>query len=337
MSNNERVRAEDGVSVVMPVRNEERHLRDSVTRILSQDFDGPIEVVIALAPCTDRTHEIAHELAADDERVRFVANPSGRTPAGLNAAIAASRYPVVVRVDGHAIIPSDYVATAVVALDETGADNVGGVMAAEGTSAFEQAVARAMTTKLGVGAASFHVGGEPGPVLTVYLGAFRRSAIDRVGGYDETFQRAQDWEMNHRLRETGGLVYFIPDMQVTYRPRHSLLALAKQYFNYGRWRRVMARRYPETVSLRYLAAPAATVGVVAGSALGVVGYAGGPKWLRAGMLGPLGYTGLIVAGSLANGAGLPPKAKAVLPVVYATMHHSWGLGFLLSPPSLGRA
>lgn len=336
MSNSERIRPEDGVSVIMPVRNEERHLSDSVSRILAQDFDGPMEVVIALAPCTDATHRIAEALAADDPRVRIVDSPSGRTPSGLNAAIAASRYPVVVRVDGHAIIPADYLATAVRALDETGADNVGGVMAAQGITPFEEAVARAMTTKLGVGAASFHVGGQPGPVLTVYLGAFRRTALNRVGGYDETFQRAQDWEMNLRIRQSGGLVYFVPDMKVTYRPRHSLFALGKQYFNYGRWRRVMARRYPETVSLRYLAAPAATVAVIAGTVAGVAGFAGAPKPLRAGLAAPLGYLALILGGSVANSAGLPLKAKLELPVVYATMHHTWGMGFLLSPPSLGR-
>ena len=154
----------------------------------------------------------------------------------LNAAIGASRNGIIARVDGHAMLPEDYLQIAVETLEETGADNVGGVMAAEGVTPFEQAVARAMTSKIGVGGARFHTGGTAGPADTVYLGVFRREALERVGGYDEHFQRAQDWEMNHRIRETGGLVWFQPRMRVSYRPRPSVKALAKQYFHYGRWR-----------------------------------------------------------------------------------------------------
>jgi succinoglycan biosynthesis protein ExoA len=325
-----------GASVVIPVLNEEHHLRDAVNRVLRQEYSGDLEVVLALGPSKDRTDSIAAELAQADPRVVLVANPSGRTPAGLNAAIKVARFDLVVRIDGHALIPPNYLAVAEAELAATGADNVGGIMSAEGVSDFQKAVARAMTTKLGVGAASFHLGGSAGPTLTVYLGAFRAEALDRVGGYDETFQRAQDWEMNHRIRATGGEVWFTPDMRVTYRPRRTSKALAKQYFNYGRWRRVLARRYPETVSVRYLAAPAATLGIVAGTALAITTH-WGPKWLAIGAVAPVGYTSLIVLGSAANAAGLPNKAKLWLPVVYAIMHHSWGLGFITSPPSLGEA
>jgi len=122
-----------------------------------------------------------------------VPNPSGKTPSALNAAIGAARHEIVARVDGHAEIPADYLRVAVSALVLADADNVGGVMDAQGTSAFERAVACAMRSKLGVGNAQFHVGGEPGEAETVYLGVFRRSALQRVGGYDEHFARAQDW------------------------------------------------------------------------------------------------------------------------------------------------
>ena len=222
-----------GVSVVIPVLNEERHLADAVGQLLDQRYDGPLEVVLALGPSADRTDEIAAGLAAHDPRVRTVPNPTGRTPVGLNAAIAAASYDIVVRVDGHALVPDDYVAVAVETLERTGADNVGGIMAAEGETPFEKAVARAMTSPLGVGAASFHVGGEEGPAPTVYLGVFRREALQRVGGYDEAMVRAQDWEMNHRIIDSGGLVWFTPRMRVTYRPRPTVRRL---------WRRSRAAR-----------------------------------------------------------------------------------------------
>jgi glycosyltransferase involved in cell wall biosynthesis len=213
-----------GVSIVVPILNEARYLEASVRRLLEQRYDGQLEVVLALGPSHDNTRDVARMLADADSRVLLVDNPSGRTPVGLNLAIAASQFSYVVRCDGHAEVPSDYVAVAIETLQRTGADNVGGIMAAEGVTPFEMAVARAMTTPLGVGGASFHVGGLEGPAPTVYLGAFTRSALDRVGGYDESMVRAQDWEMNLRIRESGGLIWFTPKMRVTYRPRGSIRA-----------------------------------------------------------------------------------------------------------------
>src|SRR5262249_23067912 len=162
---------------------------------------------------------------------------------------------VLVRVDGHAMLPPGYIATAVRTLTETNAVNVGGIMAAEGVTPFQRAVAWAMTPRAGVGSAKYHTGGLPGQASSVYLAAFRRWAIDEVGGYDEQYLRAEDWEMNHRLREAGGLVWFQPEMKVCYRPRASVGALWSQYFHYGRWRHVVARMHPGTINLRYLAPP----------------------------------------------------------------------------------
>jgi glycosyltransferase involved in cell wall biosynthesis len=140
------------VSVVMPVLDEERHLRAAVDQVLAQDYPGELELVMALGPSRDRTDEIAARLVVEHGgRVRTVPNPSGTTPAALNAAIGAARHRIVIRVDGHALFPTDYVRTAVEVLEETGADNVGGIMAAEGVTPFEQAVARAMTSTFGVG------------------------------------------------------------------------------------------------------------------------------------------------------------------------------------------
>lgn len=316
------------VSVIVPVLNEERHLADAVARILDQDYPGEIEVVLALGPSRDRTDEVAARLAAADPRVRLVHNPSGRTPDGLNAAIAASSYPVVVRVDGHGLLAQGYVATAVRTLEETGAANVGGLMAAEGVSPFEQAVARAMTSKFGVGGSRFHTGGEAGPADTVYLGVFRREVLEQHHGYDPDFVRAQDWELNHRIRSAGGLVWFTPELSVTYRPRPSLKALARQYLDYGRWRRVVVRQNPGTLNARYLAPPVATLGVVTGLVVA-------PFWGWAAVL-PVGYAGLVAVGTLLTWKGLPARGRAALPLVYATMHLAWGTGFLTSPRSLGR-
>jgi cellulose synthase/poly-beta-1,6-N-acetylglucosamine synthase-like glycosyltransferase len=322
------------VSVIMPVLNEERHLAAAVRHILAQDYPGELEIVIGLGPSRDRTDQIAAELAATDPRVRTVPNPTGRTPSGLNAAIAASRHEIVVRVDGHGLLTPGYIETAVRLLEQTGAQNVGGVMHAEGETPFERAVAVAMTSKLGVGNAKFHTGGEAGPADTVYLGVFRRSVLDKLGGYHEAFIRAQDWELNHRLRQSGGLVYFSPELRVTYRPRPNLKALASQYRQYGRWRRVVMRTHEGTASVRYLAPPVALIAVTLGTVLGIVGLAAGLPILALGFAAPVGYALAITLGALLESRGQAGSVRARLPLVLATMHFTWGWGFLTSPRSL---
>ncbi|MFG2895146.1 glycosyltransferase family 2 protein [Streptomyces sp. NPDC048248] len=317
------------VSVIMPVLNEERHLRNAIRHILQQEYAGEMEVVIALGPSTDRTDEIAAELVAEDPRVHTVPNPTGRTPAALNAAIKASRHPIVVRVDGHGMLSANYIATAVRLLEETGAQNVGGIMHAEGENAWEEAVAAAMTSRIGVGNAAFHTGGEAGETETVYLGVFRRDALEQQGGYNEEFIRAQDWELNFRIREAGGRVWFSPELKVQYRPRPSIKALAKQYKDYGKWRHVVARYHSGSINLRYLAPPTAVCAIAAGV---VVGAALTP-W---GFVVPGGYLAAIVAGSVPAGKGLSLKARAQIPVALATMHMTWGFGFLTSPRALAR-
>ncbi|MCX5333609.1 MULTISPECIES: glycosyltransferase family 2 protein [unclassified Streptomyces] len=321
------------VSVIMPVLDEERHLRGAVQAILAQEYAGELEVVIALGPSKDRTDEIAAELvretASDSKRVHTVPNPTGRTPAALNAAIKASRHPIVVRVDGHGMLSPNYIATAVRLLEETGAQNVGGIMHAEGENDWEHAVAAAMTSKIGVGNAAFHTGGEAGPADTVYLGVFRRAALEQQGGYNEEFIRAQDWELNFRIREAGGLIWFSPELRVSYRPRPSVKALAKQYKDYGRWRHVVARYHSGSINLRYLAPPVAVCAIAAGI---VVGAALTPL----GFVIPGGYLAAIALGSLPAGKGLPLKARLQIPVALATMHMCWGFGFLTSPKSLAK-
>jgi hypothetical protein len=322
------------VSVVMPVLDEERHLAEAVRAVLDQRYDGPVQVALALGPSRDATDEVAAALAAADPRVVLVPNPSGRTPEALNAAIKATGFPVVVRVDGHSVLDPDYVATAVDLLRRTGAANVGGIMHAEGTTPWERAVAAAMTSVLGVGSAPFHVGGSEGPADTVYLGVFRREWLDRVGGYDPEFVRAQDWEMNHRIRARGGLVWFSPRLRVSYRPRSTPRALAKQYRDYGRWRRVVSRTHRGTINPRYLAPPVALVGVVLGSGLGVAAAATRRGVLAWGLVLPAGYGAVVAAGTALAGRRLSPAAALRLPVVLPTMHLSWGWGFLTSPRSI---
>ena len=146
-------------------------------------------------------------------------------------------------------------------------------------------------------------------------------AINAIGGFDPAFIRAQDWELNFRLRKNGGVVYFQPDLHVTYRPRSSVRALAKQYFEYGRWRREVMRTHPGTINLRYLAPPVTL-------AISTVGFFAGMLFSSIFLIAPIGYlVGVVVSGVI---VGKSFATKLMLPIVLLTMHMSWGLGFLTS-------
>lgn len=315
------------VSVVMPVLNEEVHLAAACAAVLDNGYPGPLELVIALGPSTDDTDAIAESIAADP-RVVLVSNPTGATPSGLNLAIATSHHPVVVRTDGHARLPKGYVADAVAALVRSGAANVGGRMVPTSHSVLGKAIAVAMASRWGIGGAGHRVGGEAGPADSVYLGAFRREALQAVGGFDEHFIRAQDWELNYRLRHAGFEVYFVPTMRVPYEPRRSWRALARQFYESGRWRREVVHVHPDSRSVRYLAAPVALVFVGAGTAIGLLGLVTTLDWLALGFLAPFAYLAGVLFASLTHLRELPLRSWVRLPGVLATMHMSWGTGFL---------
>ena len=314
-----------GVSVILPILNEERDLSECISAILQQKYDGKFEVILALGPSTDNTNQIAKSLAQSDSRIKLVDNPTGKTATALNLAIAAASFEIICRIDGHAEISDTYIKTAVEIMNQTGAVNVGGLMNAAAASGFQSVVARAMRSRIGVGASKFHTGGEAGAADTVYLGTFKKSAILQAGGFDEKYIRAQDWELNHRLRLNGGVIWFDPKLVVTYRPRDTFGKLAKQYFEYGRWRRAVSRKHQGTVNYRYLAPPIAL-------AINLLSIILGLLFNSLFFIPALTYLSIIIVSSLFIGKGIYEKIS--LPSVLITMHASWGFGFITSPKNL---
>ena len=313
------------VSVILPILNEERDLNQCITAILQQDYPADIEIILALGPSTDKTTLIAEKLSAADKRIKLVNNPSGQTATGLNLAMKKSSYEILCRIDGHSEISSTYIKTAVEIINNQGAVNVGGLMFADSEKGLQRTIAQAMRSKLGVGSSKFHTGGSAGESQTVYLGTFKKSAVLAVGGFDERYIRAQDWELNYRLRKNGGLIWFDPRLVVTYRPRNTFRKLAKQYFQYGRWRRVITRQHQNTMNFRYLAPPIAVLIILLSVFFAV-------------LLDPVLITPVIIyfASLIAGGIFIGKKItdKLLMPFVLATMHLSWGIGFITSPKKL---
>ena len=322
-----------GVSYVMPVLNEVEHIEAAVNSLTAQDYAGPFEIVLALGPSVDGTNDVIAAMSAADARIRSIPNELGSTPGGLNAAIRASGHPIVVRVDAHSVLPTDYTRIAVATLLETGADNVGGIMQAVGKTPFEKAVAHAYGSPEGLGGTQHHVGGKAGPADTAYLGVFQRNRLVEVGLFDEGIKRGQDWELNRRLRASGGTVWFTPELKVVYRPRSSLRKLVRQFVATGIWRGELARRFGSANGIRYFVPPLAVLGILAGTVLGIVGAITGVQWLLLGFIVPALYAAVVIAASIrAAGAGL--RTGLWYLIVLPCIHFGWGTGFVLGFLSL---
>jgi glycosyltransferase involved in cell wall biosynthesis len=322
-----------GVSYVMPVLNDVAHVTSAVDSLLAQDFTGDWDITIAVGPSIDGTNELVEALGKRARRITVIDNPEGSTPAGLNIAIRHSTQPIIIRVDAHSVLPVDYARIAVQTILETDADNVGGIMDAQGHTPFEQAVARAYGTRVGLGGTRLHVGGPAGEAETVYLGVFQRERIEAVGLFDETIKRGQDWELNQRLRRAGGTVWFTPDLRVTYRPRSSVRTLVRQMFATGLWRADLTRRNGTGGSLRYLIPPVAVLGIIGGTLLGIAGVAqallGVTPFLAWFWLLPAAYVAFVILATVTTTRGLGFPAGLWFLVVLPCIHVSWGVGFLL--------
>jgi len=316
----------------MPVLNERAYLEHAVASVLAQELDVPAELVLALGPSSDGTTELAHRLAATDDRIRLVENPAAHIPVGLNAAIRASRYSTIVRVDAHSELSPGYAERALRTLERTGAANVGGVMHAEGRAPFQKSVARLYNSPVGLGGGAYHGGAHEGEAESAYLGVMRRAVLDEVGLFDESIRRGEDWELNLRIRQAGHLVWFDPKLSVTYWPRESWLRLARQFRATGAWRGELVRRFGRRNGLRFFAPPALVLLLAIAIVVGVLqltGVLSGIASLIASVVyAPLVlYVLLVVAVALSPGGGSIRQRLWTL-VVLPTMHVSWGIGFL---------
>ena len=295
------------VTVILPVLDEEDRLDRCLDAVAAQDYPELVEVVVADGGSTDASRAVA----ARHERVRVVDNPRRSRPAGLNVAIAEARGEVLVRVDARTAIEPDYVRRCVEALERTGAAMVGGQMRYEPTTgAVNRGILAAMTSRLGAGPAAFRrSGGEPRFVDTVYLGAYRRSVVLRLGGYDERSGGNEDAEFAHRAKPHGG-VLLDPSIRSRYLGRDGYGALFEQFRRYGRHRAITMCKHPDSIAPRQLAVPALFVALAS-------------PWRRRALAA---YGAIVVAraaAELPSDAAAAPAMAAALPV----MHLAWGVGF----------
>ena len=310
------------VSLLAPCRSE----RDKVntiydsTQAKQQTPGWQMELLVADGASDDGTRARLDARAAQDARLRVIDNPGRIVSTGLNAALAAARGAVIVRLDMHTVFAPDYVAECLAALARSGADNVGGPWVARGQGAGGRAIAAAFQCRWVVGGARSRDTAYEGEADTVYLGCWPRATFERIGGFDEQLVRNQDDEHNLRLRLAGGRIWQSPRIRSWYVPRASLAKLFAQQYQYGYWRPFVMRKHGQPGSVRQLV-PALFVAALAGGALLAPWW----PWPLALLLGSyaLYLGGASLAAARQAGEG---RLLARLPAVIAAYHLGYGAG-----------
>lgn len=316
------------VSVVIPMRNEEAYIAECLCSIVEQGYPkDSMEILVVDGLSNDRSREIVEGFGEKYPFIRLLDNPRRIVPTAMNIGIKEAGGEVIIRVDGHCRLAPDYVSQCVRYLEETGVACVGGAIESVGQTPMAQAISLAMSSPFGVGDAYFRSGTQKERYVdTLAFGAYQRGVFDCIGLFDEELVRNQDYDLNYRLRKAGGQILLTPAIKSQYYTRASLRKLWSQYFWYGFWKMQMLRKHPRSVRVRQLAAPLFVLTLLLSGALSAVSSLA--AWMVALVIAS--YLSLSLAFSLCIAARKGWRYFPILPVIFACLHVSWGLGFLYS-------
>lgn len=320
------------VSVIVPCFNEEKTIGLLLAAVQRQTYPlSNIEVVLADGGSTDQTLKQVAEFQQTNPglKVTLIHNPKRIIPAALNLAILQAAGEYIVRLDAHSIPDDNYIERCVENLKSGRGENVGGLWLIQpGDQGWiARSIAIAAGHPLGAGDARYRYSNVPGEVDTVPFGAYHRSLFDRIGMYDESLQVNEDYELNTRIRENGGKIFFDPSIRSQYFARPNLKALARQYWRYGYWKWRMLKRYPGTLRWRQALPPTLVLGTAFLVILSI--------WFtnaRIFLLAGIGLYLLLLTGASVSHARTHKEPRLLLgiPLAIMTMHFSWGSGFLWS-------
>lgn len=311
------------VTVVIPTLNEAAHIEACIRSLLTGDDRlHAIKLVVADGGSRDGTQSIVLRLCAEFPNLRLLDNPKRLQSAAVNLAAreAGIGRKILVRCDAHAVYPDNYVMLVADSLARRGVASVVVPMDAAGTSCFQKANAWIVDTPLGSGGSAHRGGRVSGFVDHGHHAAFDLKTFLHLGGYDETFSHNEDAEYDTRLRKANGRIFMDADIRLTYLPRASMAALARQYFNYGKGRARTLMKHGERPRLRQLIPPLTLIACVIGLVLAPF-YA----W---GLMLPFGYLAALAVASIAVAVKKRSLCGLLAGAASAIMHMSWSAGLL---------
>ena len=313
----------------MPVRNEAGYIARSLTAVTEQDYPAErMEIIIADGMSNDSTREIVKLFQTRFAHVRLIDNPGKIAPTGLNRATELAKGEIIARVDGHCEIAPDYIRNAVHHLQTEAVDGVGGPIETIGETEIAKVIAAAMSSAFGVGGSAFRtVKGKTMLADTIAFPVYTKAIIERAGGYDEELVRNQDDEYNYRLRKLGAKLLLAADVRSKYYSRGTMKKLFKQYFQYGFWKVRVLQKHPRQMSLRQFIPPAFVASLFGSIVFGLISGLG--WWILAGIIGCYLTVNLVASVRILLSNRPFQFQFILLPAVFASLHLSYGLGFLI--------
>ena len=321
------------VSVVIPCYNEERFIGKALEQLVGQYDVEHYEIIVVDGMSEDASRDVIEQFRNRHPTLslRIVDNPARNIPTALNLGVAAASGEIIARMDAHAVPSDGYITRCVTVLNDTSAGAVGmpcRVRPSTDTT-MAQAIAAAVSHPFGIGDAKYRLGSR-GPaqesVDTVAFACFRKSLWKELGGFNEKLLTNEDYEFNHRIRASGRKVILDRGGHCDYFARTTLRTLATQYWRYGGWKAQMIRLHPQSIKLRHLVAPLFVLSlVVLGTAAAVLPIL---IWLL--LLESIVYLSAgLVAGFHATGEDRRTLSILAMPLVFATIHITWGTSFLI--------
>ena len=306
------------VSVILPVRNEEKYIARCLDSIVDQDYSkGDLEVLVVDGMSDDGTRAIIERYVMSHSFIRILDNPRRITPCALNIGIRMARGNIIIRMDGHATYDAEYVKNCMETLDKTEANNVGGPLRHVGEGFIGHAIALAEVCRFGTGGAKFRTTKNEQYVDTVFLGAWYKKTFEKYGYFNEKLVRNQDIEHNSRIRKKGGRIYLTPQIKSFYYCRLSLKDLWVQNFRTGFWNIKTIKIVPGSLSLRHFVPLVFVMGLLTSWVIPNL-------WLAI----MISYLSCNFFFSLKIAAANGFKYFFIMPVVFLTLHLSYGLGLL---------
>lgn len=319
------------VSIILPIRNEARYMQRCLDAVAVQDYPrDKIQVLVVDGMSDDGTRDIVRQSLErwNNQSLeltigQMIDNPERIVPTALNRGIRAARGDIIIRVDGHAVIATDYVRRCVEVLKKVNADCVGGPIRTIGETAVAKAIAIAQSSPFGVGNAAFRYAENGRYVDTLAFGAYPREVFQRIGLFDEGLVRNQDDEFNFRLIRSGGRIWLDPAIRSAYYSRASLPSLAKQYFEYGSWKVPVIRKHGRPASWRHLVPAIFLIALAASAATSLA--TGSAVWF---LVVAVPYFVLSCGVTLQSAARKGWRYAPLLPLMFLTMHLAYGAGFV---------
>lgn len=312
------------VSVVIPCRNEEKHIAKCIQSIIDQSYGiENIEIFVCDGCSDDNTQDIVKEYSSKYPQIKLVINEKKVAPTAMNLGIKAAKGDIIVIFGAHAYMDKDYIKICTEKLENDDIACVGGRIINISENKMAESISFAMGSPFGVGNALFRFSDKEQLVDTVAFGAYKKNIFTEIGYFDEELVRNQDDELNFRIIKSGNKILLAPDIVSHYYTRGSFKRLWRQYFQYGFWKVRVIQKHKRPAAVRHLIPMLFVISLILGTLLSPFSSLVRYLFLTELLVYLLGAITFALKGSKEERKNIPQ-----IIISFLILHISYGIGFL---------